>query len=109
MVMKSHEKTWNLKIHFPVLDKSWILGENGRSHGKAMEFHIFGPKISWCLKTGKIPLVTEQKYASKRLGFAFLSHRKLKLVMKKSLNLSPNFCINPVKLTCVSYLNFFQC
>ena len=32
MVMKSHEKTWNLKIHFPVLDKSWILGENGRSH-----------------------------------------------------------------------------
>ena len=39
--------------------------ENGRGHGKVMEFHLFGPKISCCLKTGKIVLVTEQKYAPK--------------------------------------------
>ena len=43
--------------------------ENSRAHGKVMEFHFFGPKISCCLKTGKILLVSEQKYAPKRLGF----------------------------------------
>ena len=43
--------------------------KNGRGHGKVMEFHFFSPKISCCLKTGKILLVTEQKYAPKRLGF----------------------------------------
>ena len=42
---------------------------NGRGHGKVMEFHFFGPKISCCLKTEKTLLVTEQKYVSKRLGF----------------------------------------
>ena len=34
-----------------------------------MEFHIFGPNISCCLKTGNIFLVIEQKYAPKRPGF----------------------------------------
>ena len=43
--------------------------ENGRGHGKLMEFHFIDPKISCCLKTGKILLVTEQKYAPQRLGF----------------------------------------
>ena len=43
--------------------------ENSRGHGKVMEFHFFGPNISCCLKTGKIFLVTEKKYAPKRLGF----------------------------------------
>ena len=45
------------------------LRRNGRGHGKVMEVHFFGPKISCCLKTGKILLVTKQKYVSKRLGF----------------------------------------
>ena len=26
-VMKSHEKSWNLKMHFPGLEKSWNLGK----------------------------------------------------------------------------------
>ena len=42
---------------------------NGRGHGKVMEFHLSGPKISCCLKTGKILLDTEQKYVPKTLGF----------------------------------------
>ena len=27
MVMKSHEKSWNLKMHFPGLEKSRVLGK----------------------------------------------------------------------------------
>ena len=39
--------------------------ENGRGHGKVMEFPFFGPKISCCLKTGKIHLVTSKNMALK--------------------------------------------
>ena len=51
--------------------------ENGRGHGKVMEFHCFGPKISCRLKTGKIVLVTEQKYASK--GWFFIISESWKI------------------------------
>ena len=58
--------------------------ENGRGHGKVMEFHFFGPKILCCLKTGKIPS-HRAKICPQKAGFsAFLSHGKFKLVMKKS-------------------------
>ena len=73
---------------------------NGRGYGKVMEFHFFGPKISCCLKTGKIILVTEQKCLQKAGFSAFRSHGKVRLVIKKSWKshgiLFPNFCMNPV-------------
>ena len=59
--------------------------ENGRGHGKVMEFPFFGPKISCCLKTGKIHLVTEQKYGPE-------GHEK---VMEKSLNFIAQFLYEP--------------
>ena len=73
---------------------------NGRGHGKVMEFHFFGPKISCCLKTEKTLLVTEIKIWLQKAGFsAFHSRGKVRLVMKKSWKshgiLLPNFCMNP--------------
>ena len=65
-----HEKSWNLKMHLPGLEKSWILGKMAEVMEKpVMEFHFFGPKILCCLKTGKIIQVTEQKHAPTRLDF----------------------------------------
>ena len=37
MIMKSHEKSWNLRKHFPDLEKSWILGKMA----EVMEFHFW--------------------------------------------------------------------
>ena len=37
-VMKSHEKSWNLKIHFPGLEKSWILGKMAEVMEKSWNF-----------------------------------------------------------------------
>ena len=58
--------------------------ENGRGHGKVMEFHFLSKDL-YCLKTGKILLVTEQKICPQKAEFsAFLNHGKLELVMKRS-------------------------
>ena len=43
--------------------------ENGRGHGKVMEFHFFWSKDFMLFENWKNLLVTEQKYAPKRLGF----------------------------------------
>ena len=67
--MYSHEKSWNLKMHFQGLEKSWILGKMAEVMEKSQNFIFFGPKIFCCLKTGKILPVTEQNCAPKRLGF----------------------------------------
>ena len=40
MVMKSHEKSWNLKMDFPGLEKSWNW-ENDQGHGKVMKLKFF--------------------------------------------------------------------
>ena len=37
-VMKSHEKLWNLKMHFPGLKKSWILGKMAEVMEKLWNF-----------------------------------------------------------------------
>ena len=37
-VMKSHEKSWNLKMHFPGLEKSWILGKMAEVMEKSWNF-----------------------------------------------------------------------
>ena len=37
-VMKSHEKSWNLKMHFPGLEKSWILGKIAEVMEKSRNF-----------------------------------------------------------------------
>ena len=37
-VMKSHEKSWNLKMHFPGLEKSWILGKIAEVMEKSWNF-----------------------------------------------------------------------
>ena len=37
-VMKSHEKSWNLKMHFPGLEKSWILGKIAKVMEKSWNF-----------------------------------------------------------------------
>ena len=37
-VMKSHEKSWNLKMHFPGLEKSWILGKMAEIMEKSWNF-----------------------------------------------------------------------
>ena len=74
-------------------------GENGWGHGKVMEFHFFGPKISFCLKTGKILLVTEQKYDPKGWVFSisdswniYIGHEN---IMEKSLNFIAQFLYEP--------------
>ena len=64
-----HEKSWNLKMHFPGLEKSWNLGKMDEVMEKSWNFIFFGPKILCCLKTGKVLVVTEKKYTPKRLGF----------------------------------------
>ena len=66
-VMKSHEKPWNLKKHFPGVEKSQILGKLATVMEKSWNF-IFGPNISCCMKTGNILSVIEQKYAPKGHG-----------------------------------------
>ena len=70
--------------------------ENSRGHGKVMEFHFFGPKISCCLKTGKILLVTEQKYSwvfsISESWKILIGHEK---VMEKSLNFIAQFLYEP--------------
>ena len=60
-MMKSHEKSWNLKMHF----------------GKVMENR--GVSFS-----GSLLLVIKQKYGQKAGFSAFRSHEKFKLVMEKS-------------------------
>ena len=37
-VMKSHEKSWNLKMNFPGLEKSWILGKMAEVMEKSWNF-----------------------------------------------------------------------
>ena len=37
-VMKSHEKSWNLKMHFAGLEKSWILGKMAEVMEKSWNF-----------------------------------------------------------------------
>ena len=60
MVMKSHENSLNLKMHFPGLEKSWLLGKMAEVMEKSCNFVFFSPNISSCLKIGNIPLVIEQ-------------------------------------------------
>ena len=90
IVQGSHglEKSWSLTIHFPGLEKSWILGKMA----EVMENLV---QIFQCLKTGSSLLVIEQKYVPKRLGFQHF------LVMEKSF-LFPNFCVNLVFVNKVS-------
>ena len=72
-----HEKSWNLKMHFPGLEKSWILGKIAEVMEKSWNFISLGPKISCCLKTGKIPPSHRAKICPQKAGFsAFLSHGK---------------------------------
>ena len=40
-VMKSHEKSWNLKMHFPGLEKSWNLGKMAEVMEKSWNFIFF--------------------------------------------------------------------
>ena len=35
---KSHEKSWNLKMHFPGMEKSWILGKMAEVMQKSWNF-----------------------------------------------------------------------
>ena len=73
--------------------------ENGQGHGKVMEFHLFGPKISCRLKTWKNSPSHRAKICLQKSGFSvFLSHGKFKLVMEKSLNFIAQFLYEP----CVS-------
>ena len=51
--------------------------ENSRGQGKVMEFHFFGPKISCCLKTGKILLVTEKNMPPKGWVFSISESWKI--------------------------------
>ena len=37
-VMKSHEKSWNLKMHFPDLEKPWISGKMAEVMEKSWNF-----------------------------------------------------------------------
>ena len=94
-----HEKSWKVvefENELSRLGKVMDFRKNGRGNGKIMEFHFFGPNISYCLKTGNILLVIEQKYAPKRAGFSVLfSHWKHKLIMEKSLNFIVQFLCEP--------------
>ena len=54
---RGHEKSWNLKMNFPGLEKSWILGKMTGVMQKGMDFHFCGSNISCCLKTGNILFV----------------------------------------------------
>ena len=57
--------------------------KNGQGHGKVMEFH-FSTKYFALFENWKYSL-SSSKICSKKVGFsAFLSHKKFKLVMKKS-------------------------
>ena len=44
-VMKSHGKSWNLKIHFPGLEKSWILGKMAKVMEKSWNLIFFGTRF----------------------------------------------------------------
>ena len=54
------EKSWNLKMHFPGLESSWVLGKMAKVMENLSNF-IFSPNISRCLKIDNILLGTEQK------------------------------------------------
>ena len=78
--LESRETSWNLKMHFPSLKKSWILGKMAEVVEKQswlVEFLFFSPNISCRLKTGNMLLVINPKYTPQIAGFsAFLSHGK---------------------------------
>ena len=66
--MKSHGKSWNLKIHLiPGLEKSWILGKMVEVMEKSRNF-IYWFKYFVLFEN----LVIEQMFAPKRLGFQHL-------------------------------------
>ena len=65
MVMKSHEKSWNLKMHFQGLEKSWIF--------------IFLSKYFVLFENWK-----HSCHPQKGWGFSVFSHGKQKLVMENS-------------------------
>ena len=43
-VMKNHEKSWNLKMHFTDLEKSWISGKMADVMEKSWNFGFFWSK-----------------------------------------------------------------
>ena len=93
-----HEKSWNLKMDFPDLEKSLILRIMAEIVEKSWNF-IFGPTISCYLKTGSILLVIGQKDAPKRLGFQqFLVMENLNCSWKsheKVINFISEFLCEP--------------
>ena len=99
-VMKSHEKSWNFKMHFSGLEKSWNLGKMAKVMEKSWNF-IFWPKYIALFETRNILLVMGQKYAQKRLGFQhFLVMENLNWswkIMEKSLNFIAQFLCEPCK------------
>ena len=87
-----NEKSWNLKMHSPGLEKSWILGkmlEVTESQG----ISIFGSKYFMLFENWKhcpCQLCPQNAWFS-----AFLGHAKFKLVMEKSLKLIAQFLHEP--------------
>ena len=86
------EKSWNLKVHFPGLEKSWILGGNGRSHGKGTEFHFLVQifRAVWKLET--FSLSSSKVYLKKAGSSVFLSHGKF---IEKLSNFTAKFLFAP--------------
>ena len=91
-VMKSHEKSWNLKMYFPGLEKSWILRKMAEVMEKSWNF-IFWSKDFMLFENWKNSPSHRAKICPQKAGFsAFLSHEKFKLVMKSHGKVIEFYC-----------------
>ena len=91
-VMKSHEKSWNLKMYFPGLEKSWILRKMAEVMEKSWNF-IFWSKDFMLFENWKNSPGHRAKICPQKAGFsAFLSHEKFKLVMKSHGKVIEFYC-----------------
>ena len=74
--MKSHEKSWNLKMHFPGLEKSWILGKIAEVMEKSWNFISLVQKFV-LFENWKNSPSHREKICPQKAGFsAFLGHGK---------------------------------
>ena len=63
-----HEKSWNLKMHFPGLKKSWILGKMAEVLEKSWNFFIWFKYYFVPFENWKHALCSRVKICPKRLG-----------------------------------------
>ena len=109
MLLKVLIVPWDLKMDFPGLEKSCILGKMVEFMKKLTEFHIGPNNFVLNIDNSKHPPYHRADIiCTKKAWFsAFLSHVKSKLVMEKSLNFLSNCYVNPdgsIAYTSVKYL-----